>query len=62
MSRKVSWASRKTFQPRCADCGRLLDRRTIKPKGQPRRCGSCQTLIEMATHYEVIPCDTRSAG
>ena len=60
--RKVTWNTRKSYQPRCAQCGKLLDRRTIKPKGQPLRCGGCQTQIEIQTHLEVITCDMKSAG
>jgi hypothetical protein len=56
------WRGRKTYQPRCADCGKILDYRTIKPKGQPRRCGVCQTQAEMQIHFEVTPCLSRSAG
>jgi hypothetical protein len=40
---------RKPQQPRCAQCGAILDRRHVKFKGQPRRCQPCQFAVEMAT-------------
>lgn len=53
-------AARKTSQPRCAQCRKILDRR-LKPKGKPRLCASCQTLADMSSYFELqrnaLPCD-----
>lgn len=47
------YAIRKPWQPRCCQCGKILDHRTVKPKGQPRRCRSCETQAEMALYFDL---------
>jgi hypothetical protein len=45
----------KPWQPRCGTCGKILDRRTVKPKGTPRLCGVCLTLVEIAQYQDSNP-------
>lgn len=56
--RRDQVAQRKHWQPRCADCGVILDHRHVKPKGQPRRCGVCQNLHEMRLYLEAQQCES----